>query len=790
MKRYLKMLVSALLSAAGAVSLFAQASYDELFKKAQQYETEKKWISAAATYYDAMAARPEEASADAYFRFNEITDAVYSGKPGLDTYDDFTLAEGWEALVKDAETYFTANPPFVITTVYEKGELDMASKTATYYVAPYAQFSEKGDTLINSIRSGIKKSKNIPVSKYWPAFSVFTGANTGDAAVTAITIPKSTKNTDEVRWNTIRTKVSSYSQGSDIPVVKFGATYYVPSWAMREYNIAVGKVQNSLYEIQLELVGNDGKVIGTSGKGRLCFVPDEYAMDNDIKKVPAVLKVSGVNSSGISAIDGRKFSVRVKSLVLKTDNLTARFVKEGDDVTISGTAMRSMGAYGMGDTTFKASTVSVYTEKHLKDIACTVKALTPFPTSVIVNSWTNTYTLNDKGVKNVEFPNLKKDERTYYTLLEKMENETHDLVRINKNVAAVRNAQYTVVKEGDNYFFKSVKTVEFDIYSNASKEYICNLASVKEGLEPAYSLKGESDPLKWKERNGKDAKYTVNTKATGYRYSSDSNYTPVVRTISDKDKDRLIAEFEAKAAAHQKKISDALAPLLNPLREKFLIEPKDYKAQFQPVNGTFNMEIPLWGTVERKLDINVSSIEVTQGLYEKIMGENPAIGAKDELYPVTNVSYYEALVFCNKLSEAAGLTPVYSIKKSTDTSKWGDIPSKASKDWDKVSIDKKATGFRLPSTEEIKAYTNAKTEFKLYYAGCEESSGTITVDGETIHKPQEAKKDSFSLYNTADGVYEMYYDKGGAGYIEGSEFVTLGNSGKSGTVGLRLISGK
>ena len=40
-----------------ATSLFAQSSYSELLKQAQQYEAEKKWISAAATSSGATSAR-------------------------------------------------------------------------------------------------------------------------------------------------------------------------------------------------------------------------------------------------------------------------------------------------------------------------------------------------------------------------------------------------------------------------------------------------------------------------------------------------------------------------------------------------------------------------------------------------------------------------------------------------------------------------------------------------------------------------------------------------------------
>ncbi len=47
------------------------------------------------------------------------------------------------------------------------------------------------------------------------------------------------------------------------------------------------------------------------------------------------------------------------------------------------------------------------------------------------------------------------------------------------------------------------------------------------------------------------------------------------------------------------------------------------------------------------------------------MGENPSEYKGDEL-PVENVSWYDAIYFCNKLSEEYGLEAVYSIDGETD----------------------------------------------------------------------------------------------------------------------------
>ena len=78
----------------------------------------------------------------------------------------------------------------------------------------------------------------------------------------------------------------------------------------------------------------------------------------------------------------------------------------------------------------------------------------------------------------------------------------------------------------------------------------------------------------------------------------------------------------------------------------------------------------------------IGQYEVTQQLYEAVMGSNPSsftsdveTGETQELRPVETVSWYDAVVFCNELSKLMELEPVYSKDGTTDTSKWGDVPT-------------------------------------------------------------------------------------------------------------------
>jgi hypothetical protein len=90
--------------------------------------------------------------------------------------------------------------------------------------------------------------------------------------------------------------------------------------------------------------------------------------------------------------------------------------------------------------------------------------------------------------------------------------------------------------------------------------------------------------------------------------------------------------------------------------------------------------------------------EVTQKEYEAAMGTNPS-DFKGAKLPVENVSWYDAIEYCNKRSEWEGLNPAYTVNKvrvdpnnensdDSDNIKW------------LVTWNKNANGYRLPTEAE------------------------------------------------------------------------------------------
>jgi formylglycine-generating enzyme len=105
--------------------------------------------------------------------------------------------------------------------------------------------------------------------------------------------------------------------------------------------------------------------------------------------------------------------------------------------------------------------------------------------------------------------------------------------------------------------------------------------------------------------------------------------------------------------------------------------------------GTFSMG-DVWGdgyTDELPVhDVTLSSFyigkyQVTQKLYQEVMGNNPSYFIGDSL-PVERVSWYDAVAFCNALSDTTGLEAVYTIDSLI------------------VTADFTKNGYRLPTEAE------------------------------------------------------------------------------------------
>ncbi|WP_051407261.1 SUMF1/EgtB/PvdO family nonheme iron enzyme [Nocardia sp. CNY236] len=133
---------------------------------------------------------------------------------------------------------------------------------------------------------------------------------------------------------------------------------------------------------------------------------------------------------------------------------------------------------------------------------------------------------------------------------------------------------------------------------------------------------------------------------------------------------------------------------------------------------------------------------VTRELYAAVMGA-PLAASVARRQPVTEVSWIDAIRFCNRLSLSAGLEPCYSRIDEPDAHE--------------VSCDWEADGYRLPSEAEWE-YACRAGSVHTRYGELDEIAWHRGNSGDTVHDVATRTPNGWGLHDMIGNVWEWCWD--------------------------------
>ncbi|WP_339003124.1 formylglycine-generating enzyme family protein [Fusobacterium polymorphum] len=164
-------------------------------------------------------------------------------------------------------------------------------------------------------------------------------------------------------------------------------------------------------------------------------------------------------------------------------------------------------------------------------------------------------------------------------------------------------------------------------------------------------------------------------------------------------------------------------------------------------------------------DIEVCKYPTTQKMWLEVMENNPS-GFKGDNRPVETISWWEALEYCNRLSEKYGLETVYDLSKS----KQGLLTIKELKGKTvnpKMANFKNTEGFRLPTEIEWEWFCRGgevaieQGTFDYKYSGSDnidEVAWYIENSNYFIQVVGLKKPNQLGLFDCSGNIWEWCYD--------------------------------
>ncbi|WP_020577800.1 formylglycine-generating enzyme family protein [Actinopolymorpha alba] len=137
---------------------------------------------------------------------------------------------------------------------------------------------------------------------------------------------------------------------------------------------------------------------------------------------------------------------------------------------------------------------------------------------------------------------------------------------------------------------------------------------------------------------------------------------------------------------------------------------------------------------------HLAAFPVTQAQYAQVTGQRPSSAHGDQL-PVEGVSWWDAVRFCNALSERAGLAPAYHLDPVGENVEW----------------DESTDGYRLPTEAEWEYACRAGTTGPRY-GPLDEIAWYRGNSDERIHEVGGKRPNAWGFHDMLGNVWDWCWD--------------------------------
>ena len=341
------------------------------------------------------------------------------------------------------------------------------------------------------------------------------------------------------------------------------------------------------------------------------------------------------------------------------------------------------------------------------------------------------------------------------------------------------------------YIYEKEKTINFlnnriesgmdDLFNTLDELYPQGIRKI-----PVFLLiKGGIDEI-LKKNNLDYFREIVSTKKEAPRYNftvivaDEENVPPQLEDMADfvdkqiTDNEEAIKKYILDLAKFQKikLVEEELKKIIKELKgtiKKYGKKACNIESKFENMVFVKGGKYQLSFTDEEKevfdiFDIEVCKYPTTQKMWTEVMEDNPSY-FKGENKPIESITWWEALEFCNKLSEKYGLEPVYDLSKSKE----GILMIKelgGETVYPDVANFKNTEGFRLATEVEWEWFARGgqiaieQGTFNYTYSGSnniDEVAWYIENSGETYDVGLK-KPNQLGLYDCTGNVWEWCYD--------------------------------